>query len=541
METPFKNSTFVFTGEMEMPRDKAGQIIVLLGGRVTTALSGKTTHLVAGNEPGQSKMAKAKDLKIKILNESEFMNILNMYEFKDVINTQIGTASEEISGVNRGFDKGVDKRVKLVEKYKPNKKEELLENKAAIKQLDDFINGKTKYMAALVSGPPGVGKTTAANVISKQYGYEVIEFNASCVRNKSSLREQIGRYMGLKCVRGNKRVIIMDEVDGMTSDRGGISELINIIKNTKEPIICICNDSRHIKMKSLANNCMDIRFSRLNAVTVFNRVKSIVIREGMSIPDNHIREIIIKCSNDLRYVLNTISTWRLRIKDVYEKNVRLDIYELAREIFKNKKVNEKIDIYFEDYDMIPLFVHENYIKTRMKPGSNCIKELFEAADSISYGDVVDASIHGSRQEWSLMPCHALYSCVFPTQGMSLYTRVEFPSYLGNISKSNKNKRILTNIAMHSGNGRNETVFYAGRLLDRYFYNELENENIGGALEILKRFNLNKEDMIELNVIYNNDFKVISTKLKTQLTKEAKKIGKNTKTIEDINEKEEEEE
>jgi replication factor C subunit 1 len=40
-----------------------------------------------------------------------------------------------------------------------------------------------------------------------------------------------------------KTLIIMDEVDGMSSgDRGGITEIIMMIKNTKVPIICICND-----------------------------------------------------------------------------------------------------------------------------------------------------------------------------------------------------------------------------------------------------------------------------------------------------------
>ena len=42
----------------------------------------------------------------------------------------------------------------------------------------------------------------------------------------------------------DKHCIVMDEVDGMagTEDRGGILELINTIKASKIPIICICND-----------------------------------------------------------------------------------------------------------------------------------------------------------------------------------------------------------------------------------------------------------------------------------------------------------
>ena len=67
----------------------------------------------------------------------------------------------------------------------------------------------------------------------------------------------------------------MDEVDGMSSgilfilnnylhfqDRGGSSVLINLIKKTKVPIICIANDRQHPKMRTLANHCYDIRFQK---------------------------------------------------------------------------------------------------------------------------------------------------------------------------------------------------------------------------------------------------------------------------------------
>lgn len=47
-----------------------------------------------------------------------------------------------------------------------------------------------------------------------------------------------------------KQLVIMDEVDGMGgSDRGGIQELISLIKKTKVPIIAICNDRQHPKIR----------------------------------------------------------------------------------------------------------------------------------------------------------------------------------------------------------------------------------------------------------------------------------------------------
>jgi replication factor C subunit 1 len=41
----------------------------------------------------------------------------------------------------------------------------------------------------------------------------------------------------------------MDEVDGVgAGDRGGIAALIQVVKNTKTPIICICNDRMNRKL-----------------------------------------------------------------------------------------------------------------------------------------------------------------------------------------------------------------------------------------------------------------------------------------------------
>lgn len=56
------------------------------------------------------------------------------------------------------------------------------------------------------------------------------------------------------------RMIVMDEVDGMGgSDRGGLVALLAVIKSSKVPIVCICNDRQSPKIRSLANNCYDLK------------------------------------------------------------------------------------------------------------------------------------------------------------------------------------------------------------------------------------------------------------------------------------------
>ena len=63
--------------------------------------------------------------------------------------------------------------------------------------------------------------------------------------------------------RDEKKVVLMDEVDGMSNgDRGGIQELLRVIKTTKTPIICICNDRDSPKVRSLASNCYDLQFNK---------------------------------------------------------------------------------------------------------------------------------------------------------------------------------------------------------------------------------------------------------------------------------------
>ncbi|TKR89489.1 hypothetical protein L596_013586 [Steinernema carpocapsae] len=78
-------------------------------------------------------------------------------------------------------------------------------------------------------------------------------------------------------------VLIMDEVDGMSGneDRAGIAELIKLIKTSKVPIICICNDRQSPKMRSLVNHCFDLRFQRPRVEAIRARIMTIVHQEGI--------------------------------------------------------------------------------------------------------------------------------------------------------------------------------------------------------------------------------------------------------------------
>jgi replication factor C subunit 1 len=114
----------------------------------------------------------------------------------------------------------------------------------------------------------------------------------------------------------------MDEVDGMSAgDRGGSAELIQLIKKTSVPIICICNDHSSPKMKSLAGHCFDLKFRRFivlylpiraSAQQVEKRLTMIAAKEKLKLESNVVGELVASTTGDIRQMLNLLSTFRLR-------------------------------------------------------------------------------------------------------------------------------------------------------------------------------------------------------------------------------------
>lgn len=173
-----------------------------------------------------------------------------------------------------------------------------------------------------------------------------------------------------------------------------------------------------------------------------------------------IDRIVEASGNDIRQVINIVQMWKntqmtdknflTRINK--DESVMINNFDAAHRLLDHGKVNlniryptfrQKVDLFFIDYDFIPLLVQENYLTTLGdRKTLDDIERMADAADYISIGDTVNLQLR-RNQDWSLLPNLGFASSIAPCliiEGSSFYPR--FPEWLGKNSSQRKAKRLI---------------------------------------------------------------------------------------------------
>jgi len=203
-----------------------------------------------------------------------------------------------------------------VEKWRPKKVEDCILPEDTKKTFLDFIK-KGEIPNLLLSGPPGIGKTTIAKALCEQLGADYYVINGSDEgRFLDTVRNQAKNFASTVSLQGNGRhkVIIVDESDNTTTDvqlllRANIEAFYNNCR-----FIFTCNYKNKI-IEPLHSRCAVIDFTikgkqRVQlAGSFFQRLQSILDQEKIEYDQKVVAELVSKHFPDFRRVLNEIQRY----------------------------------------------------------------------------------------------------------------------------------------------------------------------------------------------------------------------------------------
>ncbi len=321
----------------------------------------------------------------------------------------------------------------LCEKYRASCFADIKGQDSAIQILKDFVKQFPKKRALLVHGPSGTGKTSLAYALASELNSEIFELNASHLRNREQLKNILFPAAQQSSLFEKGKVILVDEVEGVTSGEiGGLQALLEIIDATSFPIIITGNNIWDKKYSQLRQKCMLISLKELNYQTILNILEDIVKKENITASQDVLKSIAAKSRGDVRAALNDLQSigYINQVSDIHERDKETNIFEALRNVFKNTLNQETLTVYDRldiPTDQVYLWLEENI------PAEYKQEELEKAYNYLSKADVFRGRIH-RQQHWRFL----FYQNLFLSAGIA-------SSKEGNktgFTKYNKPTRIL---------------------------------------------------------------------------------------------------
>ncbi|MBU2477203.1 replication factor C large subunit [Candidatus Micrarchaeota archaeon] len=349
---------------------------------------------------------------------------------------------------------------------------QLWTEKFAPKNLEEFIGNTDVVQKALLwskewnkgriqkplffFGSTGSGKTALAYLLAKINSWGIFELNASDFRNKDSIERIAGAASMNSSFSGEKRLVLLDEIDGLSAvDRGGSAAITKILKEAQNPVILTANEIySDKKLLPIRTNSTLIQFKKINYLSMAKRLKEICIQEGIEFEEEAIETLAKNSSGDMRSALIDLQTLasekKISLSDLSSlgyKERQEDIFKVLRKIFTADSFSEARNARFSadvDSNLLMKWIEENIPRQFTSPS-----EISSAFEQLSRADLFNGRIR-KRQHYGFLR----YSSELMTTGVSLskekpnknFVMYQFPKILSRLSKSKGTRETKKSIA-----------------------------------------------------------------------------------------------
>lgn len=263
----------------------------------------------------------------------------------------------------------------------------------------------------LLSGPPGVGKTTAVKLLCGEFGLDPIEFNGSDDRTVSCITDAVSSVCGGALnINGRKSMLVIEEADGLTHPAA--AELLKRAADSPRPIICVCNDAYCVTMRGFLRdpNVTHIKFHKIKWQDMSQRIIDLLDRMGgKRATSSLITNIGVSSNGDMRRCIHLINAFSLQhrsrvptqigtpltVSKTHQADRTYTPFEATSMVFNTKMaLDVRVDAANKELRALH-FVRRNYIRAN----ESDIMALGDAAEMLSMAEVFD-SVHVLNGEYA---------------------------------------------------------------------------------------------------------------------------------------------